>query len=63
MATIVNTPQSPDSNGMSMLVGLVLLIFLGILFFYYGLPAIGRMTGGAQINIPSKIDVNVNQQK
>ncbi len=63
MATIVNTPQSSDSNGIGMLIALFLVIVVGFLFFYYGLPAIGNMTGGSQINIPSKIDVNINQQK
>lgn len=64
MATIVNNP--PQSNGSSggvgIIIGFVVLVALGFTFFAYGLPAIQNMQLGApQINIPSKIDVNVNQ--
>ena len=45
-----------------MIVGLVILLILGYLFFVYGLPAIQNMqVGTPQINIPAKIDVNINQ--
>jgi len=48
-----------------MIVGLVVLGVLGYLLFVYGLPAIRQMQFGGtpQINIPSTIDVNVNQTK
>lgn len=66
MATIVNNPPaSNDSSGsMGMIVGLIVLVIVAYLFFVYGLPAIQHMQVGIpQINIPSKIDVNVNQSK
>lgn len=66
MTTVINTPQpANDSNsGMGMIIGLVVLIVFGFLFFVYGLPALRNMRlGNPQINIPSKIDVNVNQTK
>ena len=67
MATIINNPPSSDNSGgpMGMIIGLVVLAVLVYLFFIYGLPAVRQMQfGGApQINIPSKIDVNVNQTK
>ena len=66
MTTIVNNPPpSNDSNGgIGMIVGLIILIVAGYLFFMYGLPAIKNMQFGTpQINIPSKIDVNVQQTK
>lgn len=66
MTTVINTPQpASDSNsGMGMIVGIVVLIVFGFLFFMYGLPAFRNMRlGNPQINIPSKIDVNVNQTK
>lgn len=64
MATIVNNPPSDNSGGpLMMIIVLVVLIVLGYLGYVYGLPAIRNMSGTPQINIPSKIDVNVNQTK
>ena len=64
MVTVVNNPAPvADSNGgMGMIVGLIALFIFTYLFIMYGLPAI-RQVGSPQINIPSKIDVNVNQAK
>ncbi|MFZ3301517.1 MAG: hypothetical protein WA152_02270 [Microgenomates group bacterium] len=64
MTTVINTPQpaSDQSNGMGMIIGLVVLTVFGFLFFVYGLPAIRQMrVGTPQVNIPSSIDVNVKQ--
>jgi len=63
MTTIVNNPAPASDNGSSgLIIGIFVLIVLGLLFFYFGLPAIRRMGSiQPQINIPSKIDVNVNQ--
>lgn len=66
MSTIVNTPApSNDSNGaMGMIIALIILLVLAYLGFMYGLPAIRQMQiGTPQINLPSKIDVNINQPK
>lgn len=65
MATIVNNPPADNNSGpMGMIVVLVVLIVLGYLGYVYGLPAVRQMQGGTpQINIPSTIDVNVNQTK
>ncbi|MEK7495701.1 MAG: hypothetical protein AAB569_00655 [Patescibacteria group bacterium] len=64
MTTVVNNPPSSnDSNGgMGMIVGLIALFVVAYIFFVYGFPAIRQM-GSPQINIPSKIDVNVQQAK
>ena len=64
MTTVVNNPPpSNDSGGgMGMIIGLIALIVVAYLFFVYGFPAIRQM-GTPQINIPGKIDVNVNQTK
>lgn len=68
MTTIVNNPapapapQSESGGNMGMIVGIVVLFVLGYLFFMYGMPALKQMQlGSPQINIPSKIDVNINQ--
>lgn len=66
MTTIINTPPAPKESGgnMGIIIGLIVLIVLAYLFFVYGLPAILQMQSGTpQINIPGKIDVNINQQK
>jgi len=57
MTTIINTPQPKEDSdgGMGMIIGLVIVVFVTFLFFVYGLPA--------QINVPSEIDVNINQEK
>lgn len=62
MATVVNNP-APESNGNSTLIVVVLLIVVfAVIFYVYGLPAFN--SGQApQINVPSKIDVNVQQEK
>lgn len=64
MTTVINTPQpANDSSGsMGMIIGFVVLVIFGFFFFVYGLPALRNMRlGNPQINIPDKIDVNVNQ--
>lgn len=64
MATIVNNPPQNNSGGpIMMIIVLIVLLVLGYLGFVYGLPVLRQMTsGGAQINVPSTIDVNVNQE-
>lgn len=66
MTTIVNTtPASNESGGsMGMIIGLFILVVAVVLFFVYGLPAIQHLqVGTPQINVPGKIDVNINQTK
>ncbi len=64
MATIINNPPSNNNSSgpMGMIIGIIVLIVLVYLGYVYGLPVIRQM-GTPQINIPSKIDVNVNQTK
>lgn len=66
MATIINNPPASDNSGgpVGMIIVLVVLLILGYLGYVYGLPALQQIKlGGTQINVPSKIDVNVNQTK
>lgn len=66
MTTIVNNPP-PSNNAdgpIGMVIALIVLLVLGYLGFVYGLPALRQIRlGGPQINIPNKIDVNINQTK
>lgn len=65
MATIINNPPSDNSSGpIGIIIVVIVLVVLGYLGLVYGLPAIQRMqVGTPTINIPSKIDVNVQQTK
>ncbi len=65
MATVINNPgtTSDQSTGIGFLAGVVLLILFVIAFLYYGLPALRRSFsfGGTQINVPDRVQVDVNQ--
>lgn len=65
MATIVNNPAPNDSGGgMGFLLGVIILVAVGVLFFVYGLPYIQQLTsGGVQVNVPKDINVTVQQEK
>lgn len=64
--TVVNNPpaQKESSGSMGLIIGLIILLVVVYLFFVYALPAIQNIKlGNPQVNIPGKIDVNVNQTK
>ncbi len=63
MATIINNPDTGSSNsGMGTVVGIVLAIIIVALFFMYGLPAMrGTQKSGTTVNVPEKVQVDVNQ--
>lgn len=62
MATIVNNPPATqqESSGNGFLLGVVLLIIFAVLFFIYGLPMLTNSFSGPQVQVPDKVDVNVN---
>lgn len=62
MTTIVNNPTpTSDSNNSGLIIGILFIVVLAVLFYMYGLPAINNMRS-PQINIPSEIDVNIEQK-
>lgn len=66
MATVVNNPpaNADSGGGSSFLIGIILLIVVAALIFFYGLPYLQNSGSQApQVNVPGKIDVNVNQPK
>lgn len=65
MTTIVNSPAPKnDSGGSSFLIGIIILVGFVLILLYYGVPVLKNMgTQVPQVNIPDKINVNVNQSK
>lgn len=65
MATIINTPaqSTDDTSGgaFGFLMGIVLLLVIAAFLYYFG-PALARSLnlGGTNVNIPDRVDVNVN---
>jgi high-affinity Fe2+/Pb2+ permease len=73
MATIVNTPagtNSDSSGGAGFLIGAIVLLVIVVLLFMYGLPMLRNAggsapsapTSGTQLNIPDKVNVDVNNK-
>ena len=63
MATVVNNPGNNNSgNGIVMILGLIVILVIAFLFFVYGLPML-RQSAAPQINVPDKIEVNVNESE
>ncbi len=51
------------SSGMGTVLAVVLLLILAYFLFSFGIPALRSGWGAPQVNVPGKIDVNVNQPK
>lgn len=52
-----------SGSGLGVILGIILLVVVAFLLFYYGLPALRSGFGNTnpQINVPGKVDVNVNK--
>lgn len=70
MTTIVNTPAATTANHettsgsmMNLIVGIFIVLLLAAFFLYVGLPIarnVGTATQAPQVNVPDKINVDVN---
>lgn len=68
--TIINPPAQGESSsnggsGMGFILGIILILFLVVLFFVYVLPLIQQSITqgtGTQVNIPKDINVNVQEK-
>jgi len=50
-------------SGLSLILGVIIVIALLVFGYYYGLPALRQTSpSGTQINVPDQIDINVDQQ-
>ncbi len=67
MVTVVNSAPSngsSDGGGMGFLVGAILVIVFGFLFFIYGLPMIrDAMNDGVEVNVRTPDDVKINVEE
>lgn len=70
MATVVNNPgtTAESDGGSNSLVGIILLIVFALVVIFYGIPYIANTVGNSvpqtqapQVQVPEKVDVNVNQ--
>lgn len=59
MATVIHEHTRENGNSSGTIIGIILLAIIVMLFFVYGLPLL-RSYGTPQINVPGKVDVNVN---
>jgi len=69
MTTVVNNPPSggDSGSGMGVIVGVILVIVVVLLIIFFGIPMMRDVQApatpnqGNTINVPDKIDVNVNK--
>lgn len=52
-----------SDSGYGFLLGVILLIIFAAILIIYGLPYLQNAGTSTQVNIPDKVDVNVNQPK
>jgi len=61
MTTIINPGNNDGGNGVGAILAAVIVLVIIFLFFVYGLPALqSGKNEGTNINIPDKVDINVN---
>ncbi len=51
-----------ERNSTGTIVGIIVLLLVVFALFYYGLPAIQSVVNRPAVQIPSQVDVNLNQQ-
>lgn len=61
MTETVHDHSHSDGSGMGFMLGIIALALFMYMLFAFGLPALRRGTSSPQINVPEKVDVNVNQ--
>ncbi len=59
-AAVVHDHHYESANPVGWIVGLAALLLLLWALFIYGVPAFRGATTAPQVNVPGKIDVNVN---
>jgi hypothetical protein len=71
MKVVVNNPAQTSADPLSgngLLIGTILVVGISIVFVYFGVPAIRRLTTAQisvpapQVVVPNKIDVNITRK-
>ena len=61
-AHVIHHAENDNSSGpLVALIGIALIVVTALLFFFYVMPMINRATTPTQVNVPDKVDVNVNR--
>lgn len=58
----VHTQDSTSSSGMGFLLGVIVLLIALFALIYYGLPLLQNASTTPSIQVPSTVDVNLNQK-
>lgn len=58
---MTHTHVQESSGGMGFLLGVIALIMLFLFFIYYALPLMRNATSSPSIQVPEKVDVNINK--
>ena len=58
--TVEHYHDHESGSGVTLIVGLILAILLVWLLFSFGLPMLRTATTAPQVNVPDKVDVNIN---
>ena len=66
MATVINNPPgtgdgSGSGSSAGLIIGIIIAVILLFVLFAYGIPAMRHSGSGTNVNVPGKIDVNVNK--
>lgn len=71
MAEIITEPETShvvhhvenenNSGPLVALIGVALIVVTALIFFFYALPMINKAATPTQVNVPDKVDVNVNR--
>ncbi|MBI5044370.1 MAG: hypothetical protein HZC02_00380 [Candidatus Levybacteria bacterium] len=60
MATVIHEHTRDEGGSSGVLLALIILLVMAFIFIFYGLPAVRSSIGAPQVNVPDKIDVNLN---
>ncbi|HNZ84629.1 MAG TPA: hypothetical protein PKH59_02070 [Candidatus Woesebacteria bacterium] len=59
---VIQSGGDSGNNGMGFILGIIALIVFAFLFIYYLLPVLKNQNSAPQINVPDKVDLNINQE-
>ncbi|HYF05780.1 MAG TPA: hypothetical protein VEA59_06445 [Patescibacteria group bacterium] len=60
MATVINNPDTRSDSSAGLVIGAIILVLAVVLLLAYGVPAFRGANRGTNINVPDKVQVDVN---